>query len=376
MKLPFCDAHLQAFFLMYQGKGLPLDLSLSNYFKSHKSLGAKDRRTIGETVYQMVRWRSLIDWACPESSSFYKRLTWYRSSAFTAAQNNSKIPEHLRLGLPEFLFNKLTTHFGLTQTREIAKILNLPAPTTIRVNLLKIKREELIKRWENTYDFQACSRSSTGIQFAKRLPLFSLPEFKDGFFEMQDEGSQLVAEAVQARPGDLVLDFCSGSGGRSLAIAPKMQGLGQIYLHDIRSSALSQAKKRLKRAGIQNAQCLSPNHRQLSLLKGKCDWVLADVPCSGTGTLRRNPDQKWRLDSSMLHRLVEEQKAIIQEALQYLHPKGRFVYATCSILPEENFAQVHNMLKLYPLELEAPPLLILPEESGPDGFFSATFRKK
>lgn len=375
MKVPFCDAHIQAFFSLYRtGKG-PLDLLLSNYFKAHKSLGANDRRVMGDTIYGMVRWQSLLDWGCPPPAPFLKRLAWYRSPEFEAARRNAAFPEAARFGLPEFFFEKLAADFGLEKTRSIGRILNTPAPTTIRANLLKTTRETLIRLWENDYALAPCSRAPAGIQFEKRLPLFSFPEFKKGWFEVQDEGSQLVSLLVNAAPGDSVLDFCSGSGGKTLAFAPAMQGRGQIYLHDIRSSALFDAKKRLKRAGIQNAQCLPPGHPQLARLKEKCDWVLIDVPCSGTGTVRRNPDQKWRLDQPMLQRLIEEQIGIARDALTYLKPGGRLVYATCSILSDENQAQVDRLLLSYPLTLEAPPLALLPEEGGMDGFFAATFRK-
>src|SRR5690606_36596139 len=149
-----------------------------------------------------------------------------------------------------------------------------------------------------------------GIRFAHRVPLFSSPAFQDGLFEVQDEGSQQVAALVQAKPGDLVLDYCSVSGGNALAFAPKMEGKGQIFLHDIRPSALTSAKKRFQRAGIQAGQFLATGHPQLPRLVKECQGVLADVPCSGTGTLRRNPAQKLRLSEPLLQRLAAEQRAI------------------------------------------------------------------
>lgn len=376
MKIPFCDTHIQAFFSYYQTCQGPLDLLLGNYFKAHKSLGANDRRTIGDTVYGMVRWQSLLDWACPPPTPFLKRLAWFKSPEFDAARKNDAIPESTRSGLPEFLFDKLVADFGLEKARSIGKVLNTSAPTTIRANLLKTTREHLMQLWENDYPLAPCTRAPAGIKFVKRLPLFSFPEFKKGLFEVQDEGSQIVSGLVKASPGDSILDFCSGSGGKTLAFAPAMQGRGQIYLHDIRPSALVEAKRRLKRAGIQNAQFLPPGHSQLTRLKEKCDWVLIDVPCSGTGTLRRNPDQKWRFDQLSLQRLVAEQREIAKAALAYLKPGGRLVYATCSILSEENQGQVDHLLLAHPLALEMPPLTLLPEEGGMDGFFAAVFRKK
>ena len=191
---------------------------------------------------------------------------------------------------------------------------------------------------------------------------------------MQDEASQQVAALVQAKPGDHVLDYCSGSGGKALAFAPAMDGKGQIYLHDIRAHILQEAKRRLKRAGVQNAQVLTTD--KLKPLKKKCDWVLVDAPCTGTGTLRRNPDMKWRFTGEMLQRLIGEQRTIFEKALSYLKPEGRIVYATCSILKEENSEQIAHFLKTYGLKLEDSPLQTLPEEGGMDGFFGAVLLRE
>ena len=155
-----------------------------------------------------------------------------------------------------------------------------------------------------------------------------------------------------------------------------MAGKGQIYLHDIRPQALVQAKQRLKRAGVQNVQFLAPGHSKLPQLKKKMDWVLADVPCSGTGTLRRNPDQKWKIDAPMIERLIERQREIFEGAFAYVKPGGRLIYATCSLLAEENKLQVDYFLENDRAALEKEPLSLFPEEGGMDGFFAAVFRKK
>lgn len=372
MTIPYCDHHIASFLSQYALGKAPLDMALARYFKSHLSLGSHDRRAIGDAVYGMIRWKNLLDHLCPiapplERYRFYKSLD---NSIFSDAS----IPEAVRLGVPEFLYERLVRDFGKPKAKRLCDTLNTSAPTTVRANLLKTNRETLLSLWSE-YQPTPCTQAPDGIRFSKRLPLFSFPEFKQGLFEVQDEGSQLVASLVAARPGDIVLDFCSGSGGKTLAIAPGMQGRGQIYLHDIRPTVLLEAKKRLKRAGIQNAQFLPPGHGQLARLKEKCDWVLIDVPCSGTGTLRRNPDQKWNLNTEMLERLVIEQRTIAKEALAYLKPGGRLVYATCSILSEENRDQIDFLLSSYPLELEGQPLSLLPQEGGMDGFFAAVFKK-
>jgi 16S rRNA C967 or C1407 C5-methylase (RsmB/RsmF family) len=184
----------------------------------------------------------------------------------------------------------------------------------------------------------------------------------------------MVADVVDAKPKERVLDYCSGSGGKTLAIAAKMGGTGELYLHDVRPRTLLEAKQRLKRAGVQNAQVLERGHPTLKKLVGKMDWVLVDVPCTGTGTLRRNPDQKTKIDAQMLEELVTKQRMIVTEALQYLKPTGKLVYATCSLLPQENQSQVEHFLQTLPLQLEKPPLHLLPNAEH-DGFFSAVFTK-
>jgi 16S rRNA (cytosine967-C5)-methyltransferase len=371
---PFLERHAISFLNALELSGAPLDLALSRYFKTHKQLGASDRRFLGETFYGMTRWKGLVDWLS-RSSSTQDRLACYLCLDWDRVKSDSSIPLPARLGLSPFLYDRFLSQFGEEKTRQLAQILNSPAPTTIRVNTLKTTRDALLEKWKGKFSIAPCAHSPTGISFEKREPLFSLPEFKEGLFEMQDEGSQLVASLVTPKPGETVLDYCSGSGGKTLAFAPELQGKGQIYLHDVRPRPLLEARKRLKRAGIQNAQCLLPDHPQLQRLKAKCDWVLIDVPCTGTGTLRRNPDQKWKIDAPALDRLVLLQKEIAVKAVSFLKPGGKLVFATCSLFYEENEAQA-KWLESLALEPIGPSLSLLPEAGGPDGFFGAVFLKK
>jgi 16S rRNA (cytosine967-C5)-methyltransferase len=376
MRLTFCDHHISTFLARYNVQGgKPLDLALSEYLRQHKSIGAHDRRQIGETLFGMTRWKSLLDYLCPEGTSIPKRLEIFQQINWQKLADDASIPEALRLGTTSFLFEKLLLAYGLEKARELCRIALTPAPIAVRANTLKISRSDLLEKWKEKFQVAASKNTPCGLLFSKREALFALPEFREGFFEMQDEGSQLVAALVAAESGHHVLDYCSGSGGKSLAFAPSMQGKGQIYLHDIRPEALIQAKQRLKRAGIQNAQFLSPDHKKLPQLKGKMDWVLADVPCSGTGTLRRNPEMKWKIDQPLLERLREEQRQIFAHALTYVRPEGRIVYATCSILPEENQDQAEFFRFHHGLIPEGEPLSILPSEGGMDGFFAVVFKK-
>lgn len=201
-----------------------------------------------------------------------------------------------------------------------------------------------------------------------------MDEFKKGFFEVQDEGSQLLANLVQCQPGQLVMDFCAGSGGKTLAFAPLMKNSGQIFLHDVRAYTLQDAKKRLRRAGIQNAQIIHAEDPKLNKWKKKMDWVLVDAPCSGTGTLRRNPDMKWKFDIEMLERLIGQQRTIFEKALSFMKPEGHIVYGTCSLLKQENEHQLNHFIKTYNLKIEGQVFHSFPSLGGMDGFFGVVLK--
>jgi 16S rRNA C967 or C1407 C5-methylase (RsmB/RsmF family) len=370
----FCDTHTIAFLKSWDNSLKPLDLSLSDYFRSHKSLGSHDRKTIGEYVYALVRWQSLFEELDP-SKNFSKRLHLLQQRPISEWTSIQTLSQPARLGLSPYLWNVLTENYGTETARLIADVFNAPGPVFVRANLLKTTREELLRLWNGKFSIRPSTRTAAAIVFAKREPLFALPEFKEGLFEVQDEGSQLIADLIDVKPGDRVLDYCGGSGGKTLAFAPRMKGKGEIYLHDIRKSALTEASRRFRRAGVQNVQIFSPEHPSLPKLAHKMDWVLVDVPCSGTGTLRRNPDMKWKIDEAMIVRLKEEQRTIFEKAFRFVKPGGRIVYATCSILPEENEDQVKYFLSKFPMTLEKEPLKLLPEADGPDGFYAAVFIK-
>ncbi len=349
---------------------LPLDAFLRDYFRENRAVGSKDRQEICETLYGIIRWRGLVDAQCAKPISWEARLEAYQKFPI---EDLTSFPKHVQVSFPKFFFEKLEKHYGEERAVELCLASNEQAPTAIRVNILKIEREALFKKWRKEYDISCCKKSPCGIIFHKKINFFALPEFKEGLFEIQDEGSQLVASHMDVKPNDHVLDYCAGSGGKTLAFAPQMGGKGQIYLYDIRLHALKEAKKRLKRAGIQNSQILDPKKLKKRGLLGRMDWLLLDVPCSGTGTLRRNPDMKWKLKPETIDRLVEEQRKIFADALKFIRPDGKIVYATCSILPEENEEQVNYFIKKYGLKLVSPPFQSFPKNREMDGFFCATF---
>jgi 16S rRNA (cytosine967-C5)-methyltransferase len=373
MELPFREYHLLSLLKSYDQQTLPLDLFISHYFRDNKAIGSKDRSFIAETVYAMIRQKGLLDFLCELPATWEKRFELLNTLPELDLQ---KMPAHIRCSFPEPLYQLFIGSHGLEKGEELCRVSNLPAPTTVRVNTLKTTREALLSRWEGLFEVSPCQKSETGIVFHKKISFFGLEEFKEGLFEVQDEGSQLLAQLVAAKPGELVIDYCAGSGGKTLAFAPAMENRGQIYLHDIRPHALLEARKRLKRAGIQNAQLINAEDPKLKKLKKKMNWVLVDAPCTGTGTMRRNPDMKWRFDAQTLPRLVGQQRTIFEKGLSYMHPEGRIVYATCSLLNQENQDQVNHFLKTYELELEGEPFISLPAEGSMDGFYSAVMKKK
>ncbi|NGX61035.1 MAG: Ribosomal RNA small subunit methyltransferase B [Chlamydiae bacterium] len=374
MQYTFPEVHLFQVLRRFEHQHLPLDLFLRHYFQAHKALGSKDRQLIAEATYGMTRWSLLLDHVSEGVPSWEKRYTIFRNFQPENYLYVNTIPLHTRISFPQELFAHLVKQYGKEKAIHLCQICNTQASLTVRINPAKTTREALLEEW-NEHPVSPTSHSPFGIQCKKRIPLTSFPTFKEGLFEIQDEASQLVALYVKAQPGDLVLDYCAGSGGKTLAFAHQMEGKGQIYLHDVRRGVLDQAKKRLKRAGIQNGQVIHDTHPHLATLRRKMDWVLVDAPCTGTGTLRRNPDQKWKFSNALLNRLVGEQRLIFEKALSYVKPKGAIVYATCSMLREENEDQLHRFLASYPLKLEGDPFVSLPSYEGMDGFFAATLRK-
>lgn len=376
MRRPYREHHLLQLLAAYEEQTLPLDRYMSTYFRENKALGSKDRGYIAETIYGMVRWQSLLDHLSGKNPSWEKRFETFESFTPEIHLADPRIAKHTRVSFPKDLYNRIIASHGVEKGTALCQASNTPAPTTVRANAQKITRDDLLKRWKDLYEISPCTKAPCGITFHKKMNFFVLPEFKEGLFEVQDEGSQLLAAAINAKPGQQVMDYCSGSGGKTLAFAPAMEGKGQIFLHDIRHKILIEARRRLKRAGIQNAQTVDPDSPNLKKLKKKIDWVLVDAPCSGTGTLRRNPDMKYKYTGKMLERLVGEQRAIFEKALSYVKPGGYIVYGTCSLLKEENQEQVAHFLEKYPLELVGEPFQSLPEVGGMDGFFGAAFQLK
>ncbi|NGX47574.1 MAG: Ribosomal RNA small subunit methyltransferase B [Chlamydiae bacterium] len=375
MKKSFREYHLFKILNSFEFDNFPLDVHLSKYFRKNRAIGSKDRKYIAEKIYTLIRWMGLVDHHCTHSHEWEERCRALNALSIKKSLKDTSIPLHIRASFPKDLFSLLQEHYGEEKAFSLCLASNTPAPTTIRANVLKTTRQALFAKWKEKFSILLTKESVFGVQFEKKINFGALDEFKNGLFEVQDEASQLVANLVEAKPGDQILDYCAGSGGKTLAFAHKLQGKGQIYLHDIRPRPLIEAKRRLKRAGVENAQILMADAPSKKNLLGKMDWIFVDVPCSGSGTLRRNPDLKWKFSTEMLHRLIEEQKKIVKEALAYLSPKGKIIYATCSILPQENEQQIDFFQQEYGLNLTLKPFRSFPTEGGMDGFFGATLKR-
>jgi 16S rRNA (cytosine967-C5)-methyltransferase len=287
------------------------------------------------------------------------------------------------------------------QAEAVARALSERAPMTIRVNRLKTSVEELAGALaERDIATHPSSLAPEALIFDTRLNLFALPEFKAGLFEAQDEGSQLIAELVMPPPKAMVVDLCAGAGGKTLALAAAMGGKGRLLATDIYKRKLDELRKRCRRAGASNVQAVlierdpkAPWPAAMDKWLGKASRVLIDAPCSGVGSMRRNPELRWRLSADDVDRLPDEQLALCERALSLLAPGGRLIYATCTMLRDENERVVERLLERHS-DLEAVPckevwgrdralavgdgqyLRTLPSLHGCDGFFAAIVRRK
>jgi len=278
---------------------------------------------------------------------------------------------HLYLGFPEWLYKKWVKQYGEEKTQEFCKILQEKAPICVRVNPTKISREKLVETLSaQNHQVFVGKESPLAIYFANRVHFSSLKEFQEGLFDVQDESSQRASLFLGAKPGENILDFCAGSGGKSLAIAPYLQQKGKIYLHDKRRPILKEAFSRAKRLGLSGFSLLSSKNK-----KNFFDKLLLDVPCSGTGTLRRNPDQKERISLEVLKKLQKKQQDIFSESFCYVKPGGYIYYMTCSLLHEENEEQVNFFLENFPVQLKEKHTWF-PVSYGGDGFFVAKFQRE
>ena len=338
----------------------PTDAIVSRFFRDNRALGPRERATLSGTVYTVLRKKLLFDHYAPSGSGpkerrlailgFYGPGDFLRSALSEQEKNwldqcekinVADLMERHRHNLPEWLVQPLKDQLG-ADFWPLAESLNQGAGLDLRVNALNAKRAEVQKELAQAgIKAVPTPYSPWGLRIAGKPTLNKLDAFTRGAFEVQDEGSQLLAMLLDAKRGEMVVDFCAGAGGKTLAIGAGMRSTGRLYAFDTSAHRLDALKPRLARSGLSNVHPAAIAHERderVKRLSGKIDRVLVDAPCSGLGTLRRNPDLKWRQNLQSVAEMAVTQAAILQSAARLLKSGGRLVYATCSMLPQENEA--------------------------------------
>lgn len=397
----------------------PADAVVSAFFRKHKALGARERHTLAETAYTVLRQRLLLQHLAQSGSGALERrlaiLGWQGSETFLRGAlgpqeqawlaevqkiDRASLPEKLRHNLPDWLAAPLRERLG-EDFWPLVQAMAEPAPLDLRVNLLKGKREDAQRQLaEAGFAATPTPHSPWGLRLEGKPALNRLEVFTHGLVEVQDEGSQLLALLTDPKRGEMVVDFCAGAGGKTLALGAAMRSTGRLYAFDVSGHRLDALKPRLARSGLSNvhpAQIAHERDDRIKRLAGKVDRVLVDAPCSGLGTLRRNPDLKWRQSPKAVAELQAKQQAILASAARLLKPGGRLVYATCSLLADENeavaegftaahasdFAPLPVLDVLKAARVEAPEPLVegsylrlWPQRHQTDGFFAAVWEKR
>ncbi|MYZ49597.1 RsmB/NOP family class I SAM-dependent RNA methyltransferase [Propylenella binzhouense] len=374
----------------------PVAEALRDWGVSHRFAGSSDRAAIGDLVHDALRRKLSIAWRMGDDAPWALAMgtvlcVWRESPALLnqaladdphaprlipeavverlATADLSKAPGYVQADIPYWIVPDFEEAFEEAWVEEGAALAGRP-PLDLRVNTLKGDRDRVLKQLAR-FGAEPAPISPVGIRIApggvrRRLPNVQAEEgFQRGRYEVQDEGSQLCALLAGARPGEQVLDFCAGAGGKTLALAAAMENKGQIFAYDGDRLRLAPIYERLKRNGVRNVQVRPPEENALAGLEGRMDRVLVDAPCSGSGVWRRRPDAKWRLTAEAVVRRTAEQDAVLAGAAPFVRPGGRLVYATCSVLPQENEARVTAFLDAH------PDFRIVPAEDAWRGAFGA-----
>lgn len=348
----------------------PADVAVSSFFRQQRQLGPRERHTLAETVYNVLRLRNRYEsMARSGSGGKFRKLAILGFAAHDEFLKGALQPEewqwlnHVRQHSGEWNELPHQHNFPLWLAEHLyqqrpqdalpaAQAMNQPAPLDLRVNLLKSRREEVLNALrEQGLDAALTPWSPWGIRLLEKPALTRMPLFQSGAIEVQDEGSQLLALITGAKRSEMVVDFCAGAGGKTLALGAMMKNTGRLYAFDVASHRLDALKPRLARSGLSNVYKIAITHERderVKRLYGKVDRVLVDAPCSGMGTLRRNPDLKWRQKPEDVSRILEQQAGILDSAAKLLKPGGRLVYATCSWLASENQQTVADFERIHP----------------------------
>ncbi|MGH8781384.1 RsmB/NOP family class I SAM-dependent RNA methyltransferase [Paraburkholderia sp.] len=395
----------------------PADAATSRFFRAHPKLGHGERGVIAEAVFAVLRRRMEFAHLAESGNGSPARRLALLGLMQTAGRNALKpfvsdaestwlehvakidpesLPLRIRMNLPDWLCDALGKRFSPEELAQLAAALNYPAPLDLRANPQKATRDQVLDALGKAgIEAGATPFAPFGVRVVGKPPLTKLDAFQDGWIEVQDEGSQLLCSIVAPKRGEMVVDFCAGAGGKTLALGAMMRSTGRLYAFDISDRRLAKLKPRLARSGLSNVNPVlidSEHDAKIKRLAGKIDRVLVDAPCSGLGTLRRNPDLKWRQTPQSIAELTPKQASILASASRLVKKGGRLIYATCSVLDAENEAIVQQFLAdhaefaLVPardvlaeqrIDLDTGEYLSLwPHRHATDGFFAAVLERR
>lgn len=388
MYAPVWNGVAQALLDIFEG-GHPADKVIQRQMKMNKKWGSSDRRLFAETVYDIVRWWRRLLFCMPDAAGFGDDMFRMAVSAWCTLQGVElgkgvrpspvKLEElrkrwedppsrAVRESIPDWLDEWGQGELG-ERWEKLLPVLNSVAPVYLRANRLKTTPEKLVSRLASE-NFEAETTGGDGVRLKKRANVFLSKAFKEGLFEMQDLSSQQVALAVDPKAGERVVDGCAGAGGKTLHMAALMRNKGRIVALDVHEKRLEALRERSSRAGATIVEVkMIDSNKVIKRLHESADRVLLDVPCSGLGVLRRNPDAKYRLTEEEVERVKGLQKEILGSYSQMCKPGGRLVYSTCSIMPSENERQIEWFLERNQGWRMVSQKTLLPEAGGPDGFF-------
>ena len=394
----------------------PADAVLSRYFREHPALGQKDRGFVAESVFGVLRHKRVLESVSGKTGARDLLLSWLArfdviplaelagvlkpdDSDWLARVKDApaeNLPVAVRAELPDWVYERLSARMPESDILELSHALQQPAPLDLRVNTYRSDRRTVLDALRASgIEARETPYSPAGLRVEGRPAINKHPLFLDGTIEVQDEGSQLIGYLLAPKRRELVVDFCAGAGGKSLMLGAMMHSQGRVYAFDVSPARLARLQPRLRRSGLSNLQpypIRDEHDTKVKRLAGKIDRVLVDAPCSGLGTLRRNPDLKWRQSPAAVEEMRAKQAAILGAASRLVKPGGRLVYATCSLLAEENEDIADAFLRENPafVELTArdvlrqqgvtietgPRMRLWPHVHGTDGFFASVFERR
>ena len=375
------------------------DKVVEKALKRDKRWGARDRKFVAETIYEMVRWKRLYNEIAGTKNHYTNENVWKNFAVF-AILKGYKLPDWNQLqgvperrikgkfdelqkqrvfkeSIPDWLDELAVKELGEKHWSQEIAALNVQASVILRVNTLKTNKLSLRNKLsEEGINTEFIPGHPDALKLVERANVFVTQCFKDGLFEVQDASSQLVAEYLDVKPGMKVIDTCAGAGGKTLHLAALMENKGQLIATDIYESKLKKLKKRTRRAGVHNVTTKPiDSSKVMKKMKGTADRVLIDAPCSGIGVLRRNPDSKWKLQPEFVDNIKKTQAEILENYSALVKTGGKLVYATCSILPSENENQVQLFLNNHPEFQFVKEKKVSVHKSGFDGFYMALLEK-